>query len=56
MSVLTPTQQQAVDYVRETSRTEACDHYADLCMRVIKLGYTPKDLQRYDRNLLINYN
>lgn len=47
LSVLTPTQQCAMDYVREQSKSEASDRYPELCMRIIKLGYTPKDLQRY---------
>ena len=46
LSVLTPTQQSAVDYVREQSKAEASEQYSGLCMRIIELGYTPKDLQR----------
>ena len=46
MSVLTSTQQEAVDYVRQISQEEASEDYPDLCMRVINLGYTPKDLQK----------
>ena len=47
LSVLTPTQQNAVDYVRKRSKAEASDQYPELCTRVIGLGYTPKDLQKY---------
>ncbi len=54
LSVLTPTQQDAVDYVRTRSKAEASDQYPALCTRVIKLGYTPKDLQKYDTHYQYN--
>lgn len=47
MSVLTPTQHEAMEYVRHSSQKDASEDYPDLCMRVIEIGYTPKDLQKY---------
>ncbi|XP_019857750.1 PREDICTED: uncharacterized protein LOC109586023 [Amphimedon queenslandica] len=44
--VLTPIQQRAVNYVQEVSRKAAYEEYPSLCEKVIKLGYTPKDLQK----------
>lgn len=51
MVVLTPVQQKAVDYVQESSKRAAYDEYPHLCTRVVKLGYTPKDLQKYTDSL-----
>jgi hypothetical protein len=35
-----------VEYVLQRSKIEASKKYPDLCMKVIELGYTPKDLQK----------
>ena len=46
VSVLTAVQEEAVDYVRKKSKADSHRLYPALCEKVMKLGYSPKDLQK----------
>lgn len=46
VSVLTGVQEEAVDFVRRRSKEDSSKLYPALCKKVVKLGYTPKDLQK----------
>lgn len=46
LSVLTPTQQAAVEYVVDQSRSASAAVESRLLERVMRMGYTASDLQR----------